>query len=320
LTEAVGKRVLLAGATGYIGQHVLKDLLQRGYEVTAAGRNISNRADLKVVTADLTDPHALDGLFPPGSFDAVISCIASRTGVARDAWAVDYEANRNLLSAGIKAGATHFVLLSAICVQRPRLAFQQAKLAFEAQLARSGIDYSIVRPTAYFKSLAGQVKRVLEGKPFLLFGDGRLTACKPISERDLSEFIVDCLVDDSRQNQILPIGGPGEAITPRKQGEWLFELTGITPKFRSVPPAMLSVAAALTKPLGLLIPAMAEKSELARIGHYYATESMLCWDEEMARYDANATPSTGHETLQQFYQRVLSEGLQGQEAGKHKLF
>jgi hypothetical protein len=64
------------------------------------------------------------------------------------------------------AGVSQFVLLSAICVQRPLLAFQKAKLAFESELAASGLTYSIVRPTAFFKSLSGQVARVQAGKPF----------------------------------------------------------------------------------------------------------------------------------------------------------
>jgi divinyl chlorophyllide a 8-vinyl-reductase len=52
------------------------------------------------------------------------------------------------------------VLLSAICVQKPELAFQHAKLAFERALIDSGLAYTIVRPTAFFKSLSGQVDRV----------------------------------------------------------------------------------------------------------------------------------------------------------------
>ena len=65
---------------------------------------------------------------------------------------------------------TQMVLLSAICVQKPLLAFQHAKLAFEKHLIKSGLTYSIVRPTAFFKSLSGQVERVRRGKPFLIFG------------------------------------------------------------------------------------------------------------------------------------------------------
>jgi divinyl chlorophyllide a 8-vinyl-reductase len=66
-----------------------------------------------------------------------------------------------------------FVLLSAICAQKPLLAFQHAKLAFEAALIDSGLTYSIVRPTAFSKSLSGQVERVKRGRPFLVFGTVR---------------------------------------------------------------------------------------------------------------------------------------------------
>lgn len=68
------------------------------------------------------------------------------------------QATKNCLDAAVASGAKHFVLLSAICVQKPLLEFQKAKLKFEADLqATEGITYSIVRPTAFFKSLAGQV-------------------------------------------------------------------------------------------------------------------------------------------------------------------
>ena len=66
-----------------------------------------------------------------------------------------------------------------------------------------------MRPTAFLKSLAGQVERVKRGKPFILFGNGELTACKPISETDLARYIADCLHDAKRHDRVLPVGGPG---------------------------------------------------------------------------------------------------------------
>ena len=76
----------------------------------------------------------------------------------KDSWDIDYQATKNALDAGREQGAQQFVLLSAICVQKPLLEFQKAKLKFEADLMEAGdINYSIVRPTAFFKSLAGQV-------------------------------------------------------------------------------------------------------------------------------------------------------------------
>ena len=72
------------------------------------------------------------------------------------------------------------------CCNKPKLHFQFAKLKLEAKLQeQSEISYTIVRPTAFFKSLSGQIDRVLAGKPFLIFGNGELTRCKPISDADL---------------------------------------------------------------------------------------------------------------------------------------
>jgi divinyl chlorophyllide a 8-vinyl-reductase len=211
------------------------------------------------------------------------------------------------------------VLLSAICVQKPLLAFQQAKLAFEKVLIESGLTYSIVRPTAFFKSLSGQLERVRRGKPFLVFGDGHLTACKPISDHDLGEYLADCLDRPDRHNRVLPIGGPGAAITPREQGDTLFALLRRPPKFSQVPVALLDVIIAVLGTLGRLIPALADKAELARIGRYYATESMLVLNPHTGQYDADATPSTGSQTLFDFYADLVS-GKAAPERGDHAVF
>jgi divinyl chlorophyllide a 8-vinyl-reductase len=211
------------------------------------------------------------------------------------------------------------VLLSAICVQKPLLAFQQAKLAFEKQLIESGLDYSIVRPTAFFKSLSGQVERLRQGKPFLVFGDGRLTACKPISDDDLADYIAGCLDDPARRNRVLPVGGPGPAITPREQGERLFQLLGRPPRFKQVPVALLDTIIVVLSTLGRLLPRLADKAELARIGRYYATESMLVLDPASGRYDADATPSTGSQTLFDFYGRLV-RGEAAVDRGEHAVF
>jgi divinyl chlorophyllide a 8-vinyl-reductase len=152
-----------------------------------------------------------------------------------------------------------------------------------------------------------------------VFGDGTLTACKPISDDDLAGYLADCLDDATRRDRVLPIGGPGDAITPRQQGEHLFGLLGQAPRFRQVPVAMLDAIIGLLGTMGRVVPALAAKAELARIGRYYATESMLVLDPANGRYDAEATPSTGTETLFDFYARLLN-GAAAPERGDHKVF
>ncbi len=288
------RRVLLAGASGTIGAAVLRQLEAQGHAVTAPGR------------ATLTNPAALAQAMAEAGCEVVISCIASRSGAPKDAQAVDYEANVALLEAALAAGAGHFILLSAICVQKPRLAFQHAKLAFEALLATSGIGYTVIRPTAFFKSLSGQVKRVKAGKPFLIFGDGELTRCKPISDDDLARFIVGCIDSPERRGKILPIGGPGPAISLKQQGKLLFAVAGKEPRFKSVSPRLFTYAERVLN-LGAGVSGwFAEKAEYARIARYYATESMLVLDPETGEYSADLTPEYGSETLEAHYRRLLA--------------
>jgi divinyl chlorophyllide a 8-vinyl-reductase len=288
------RRIALAGASGTIGSAVLRRLEADGHYVAALPRGA------------LADPDALADRLADDRIEVVISCIASRSGSPEDAQAVDYAANITLLEAACEGRVGHFILLSAICVQKPLLAFQHAKLAFERALAERGIGYTIIRPTAFFKSLSGQVKRVKAGKPFLIFGDGNLTRCKPISDDDLARFIASCIGNPQALGKTLPIGGPGPAISLKEQGEILFRAAGKPPRFKSVSPKIFTFAERI---LALGAPFsgwFAEKAEYARIARYYATESMLVLDPETGTYSAELTPEFGTEMLESHYLRMIS--------------
>jgi divinyl chlorophyllide a 8-vinyl-reductase len=330
------RRIFVLGASGTIGQATVRALVRGGHEVVCFVRPRSGvRAALgpqemtrllpgaQLRLGDVTDPASLarDG-FAGEHFDVLVSCLASRTGAPKDAWAIDHQAHVQALDEARRCGVTQVVLLSAICVQKPLLAFQQAKLAFERVLVDSGLNYSIVRPTAFFKSLSGQVERVRQGKPFLLFGDGRLTACKPISDADLGDYLAGCVDDQTRHRRVLPIGGPGPAITPREQGERLFTLMGRPPRFKQVPVGLMDAIIAVLGLAGRVVPALAAKAELARIGRYYATESMLVWDAAAGRYDEQATPSWGSQTLWDHYAALARGEATGSdtERGDHAVF
>lgn len=332
--------VLVVGSTGYIGKFVVNELVDRGFNVIALAREksgirgknskeetLSQLKRANVCFSDVTNldslEKSLENLKVP--IDVVVSCLASRTGGVKDSWRIDYEATNNSLVAGKNHGASHFVLLSAICVQKPLLEFQRAKLKFEADLMReaeedNGFTYSIVRPTAFFKSLGGQVELVRDGKPYVMFGDGKLCACKPISEQDLASFIADCVLSEDKINQVLPIGGPGKALTPLEQGEMLFRLLGKEPKFLKVPIGIMDFAIGVLDFLVKIFPSIEDAAEFGKIGRYYAAESMLVLDAETGEYSAEQTPSYGKDTLEEFFERVLKEGMAGQELGEQTIF
>lgn len=343
--------------------------MSRGYKVYALSREKAGikgklsksdvERELSGATVVFADPTDRDAVFSAvrnlGGVDAAVSCLASRTGGKKDSWRVDHDASKNVFDAASQAGgAEHLVLLSAICVQKPLLEFQRAKLALEKSMAadaRKGVNggkgptYSIVRPTAFFKSLAGQVKLVSEGKPYVMFGDGTLAACKPISERDLASFIADCVRPSAEAsegapggtlNAVLPIGGPGRAMTARDQADALFRLAKVKPNYFPVPVALMDGIISLLDLLSRFFPQMEDSAEFGRIGKYYATESMLVLDAQKAAalargdraaaaaplgaYDPDATPSYGGDTLEAFFEKALREGLAGQELGDQAVF
>ena len=74
------------------------------------------------------------------------------------------------------------------------------------------MTHSIVRPTAYFKSLDGQIEAVRKGFPILYFGNGMCSA-NAISQRDLASFIVDSALHPhsargGMMNTMRNVGGP----------------------------------------------------------------------------------------------------------------
>lgn len=317
-------RVFILGATGTIGRATARALQDKGYHVVCLVRDRAKARPLlpgiELREGCVTDPVSLerDG-FRGEVFEVVVSCLASRTGVKRDAWAIDHQAHISALRLAQQLGVKKWVQLSAICVQKPTLAFQKAKLAFESELMASGLTYCIVRPTAFFKSLSGQVARVKAGRPYIVFGDGQLTSCKPISDDDLATYMADCIADETVWNKILPIGGPGPAMTPREQGALIFAALGREPKYQSMPIGVLSFIRACLSVLGIFSRKFADKAEMASIGLYYARESMLVLNPQTRRYEDDATPSFGTETLADHYARMI-RGERKDDRGDHAVF
>jgi divinyl chlorophyllide a 8-vinyl-reductase len=328
-----GKRILLLGATGTIGRATVRALLGQGHEVVCfirpqpdSGATHARSTPLDwpdgviVRQGDITDPDSLarEGLCGE-RFDTLISCLASRTGRPRDAWAVDYQAHSDALKLAGQAGIGQMVLLSAICVQKPLLAFQRAKLAFEQALIESG-THLLDRPPDRLLQVAVRPDRpAARGKPFLLFGDGALTACKPISDQDLGAScgLPRRSVSAGQPDPADRRSGPGDHAA--RAGRAAVRAARQEPaRFKQVPVAC-SMRSSGAGHHGQASCRARDKAEFARIGRYYATESMLVLDPETGRYDADLTPSTGTDTLFDYYAKVL-KGEASVERGEHSVF
>ena len=319
-TDLANTKVLLLGYTGYIGTTLAKVLSEKKIQVVCPVRH--KKPLKKIENIVFVDMSQIEIFLETSKAKptTVISCIASRKGGITDSWDVEYSLNKFFLNLCKRVGINRFILLSALCVQKPTLEFQKAKLAFENLLKNSTLEYEIIRPTAFFKSLSGQIDRVKEGKSFLVFGNGELTTCKPISARDLSEFIVRFVIRKKAENKIHLIGGPGPPISPKNQAELLFKLSKNKKKITYISPKLFLVIIYFLMPLSKISKKIQDFREFLKIAYYYATESMLIWDEKNHIYSSDKTPEFGKETIEDYYKKILNEDMIYKELKDQKLF
>lgn len=318
-----GKSVtVVAGATGYIGRAVVRESVRQGYTTIALvrdreyieseeGRSRYQEAfrGAQVLQCNVTCMQSINNVFSSihnqyDNVDTIVSCLASASGIKKEAYAIDYHATLNCLRAGQSQNinSKHFVLLSAFCVRRPLLQLQQAKLKFEAELAaQDDLTYTIVRPTAFFKSVSGQMENIQKGAPYVLFGDGAVTKCNPICERELAEFMIDSINVSCRHNQRFNIGGTDEPLNNKMLGNMMFKAIGMEPKYVYAPTWIFDTVITTLQLLATLLKseALEDAAEVGRIGRYYAVEDMLTTDPK-EKY--------GKITMQQHYNKIASMG------------
>lgn len=273
------KTVLIVGATGYIGNAVVAEAVKQGYDVIAVTRSSTRdrRFDGADVTlADVADPASIAKAFDR-KIDIVISCLACRSGTASDFDDIDYKATVNVLNAARENGTDQFILLSAICVRKPELPLQLAKLKMEDELIRSGMAYTIVRPTAYFWVFDSQTRLIRNGKPGFLIGSGDQASHNPISKEDLAEFMVGSIGNSERMDRIHIIGGPEtpeNIVTYKDALLMVFESMGKEPKLISIPCWLFRAFIRLVRFVGLFSRKANVFSEFLRITYYYTNDDM----------------------------------------------
>jgi divinyl chlorophyllide a 8-vinyl-reductase len=235
--------VIVAGATGYIGKAVVEESVKKNYSTLALvrsldiletpankqlyGNSFSGAHLLQVQVTNSTDlQDSISSLLKLQQIHSsthdlyFVSCLASPIGTRKEAYAIDYQATLNLLHTAQHFKAHHFCLLSAFCVRNPLLQLQQAKLKMEAALQnQTSISWTIIRPTAFLKSISGQFESIQKGNSYVVFGDGAVTRCNPISQQDLADFMLTTMLDSKKHNQVYNVGGPDDPLTPKMLGE-----------------------------------------------------------------------------------------------------
>jgi len=228
------KKVLLAGATGYLGSYIAKELQARALTIRVIARNTERLkgnfiGTNDILEAELTQPETIVGCCE--KIDVVISTVGitkQKDGLTY--MDVDYQANMNLWQEARISGVKKFIYVSVLNGESLRhLKICEAKEMFVDQLKNSGMEYCIVRPNGFFSDMTEFYKMGKKGRVYL-FGNGELKV-NPIHGEDLATVCVDAIEKPDKE---IIVGGP-ETLTHNQIALIAFDVLGIDPKITHIP-------------------------------------------------------------------------------------
>lgn len=241
--------VLIAGATGYLGRHLIQAYHAAGYRVHALARRPENLIDLddqidRIVFGEATKPETLKNAF--GGIDQVISAL----GITRQTDGltyqdVDYQANKNLLDEAVQAGIDHFAYIHVLHAEKmPHVAMAAAKSHFVRALTASPIKSTIICPSGFYSDLA-EILDMARGGRVYLFGDGE-AKISPIDGADLANA---CVAATEAGADRIDIGGP-QSLTQNEIAKTAFEVLGKKPRITHIPLCLARFFVSIGKKLG----------------------------------------------------------------------
>jgi uncharacterized protein YbjT (DUF2867 family) len=246
-------RILLTGANGFIGGHLLAGLIRRGHSVVAAVRDPQRLArrwpEVEAIGVDLNRDVSPDVWVPrlPG-IDAVVNCAGVlHGGRGQDMTAIHAAAPIALFDACVQAGVDRVVQISAISADAAT-DYGRTKQQADRHLLALPIKGTVLRPSLVYGegSYGGtSTLRGLAGLPLVtpLIGDDG-AAFRPLHVDDLVETVARVLASDRFAHEVLEPVGPERLTTGEivaRYRRWL----GLGPAVRlSLPlPLMRTVAA-----------------------------------------------------------------------------
>ncbi|MFF9272104.1 SDR family oxidoreductase [Streptomyces rochei] len=194
--------IVVTGATGHLGRHVVRQLLEKvpADRVTAVVRDRDRAADLaalgvRIAVADYNAPESFDGVFAPGDRVLLISGNEFDKGRVRQHTVV--------IDAAKKAGAALLAYTSAPSSLTAALADDHR--ATEEVLVGSGVPYVLLRNGWYHENYTEQLAPVLEhGAVVQAAGDGRVSSA---SRADYAAAAVAVLTGEGHENKAYELGG-----------------------------------------------------------------------------------------------------------------
>ena len=202
------QKVLVAGSTGYLGRFVVQEFKKQDYWVRALARNADKLESLseyidETFIGEVTDTNTLSEICKD------IDIVFTSVGITKQKdnltyMDIDYQGNMNLLEEAKEEGISKFIYVSVFNADKMKnLKGIQAKVKFEEELKKSGLDYSIVYPNGFFSDMLDYLQMAKKGRGYV-FGSGEFRI-NPIHGEDLAEVCVNAVTGEKKK---INVGGP----------------------------------------------------------------------------------------------------------------
>ena len=212
--------VFVAGATGFLGSEICRQLLEKNRKVKGLARATSDankvaqlkESGVEIVEGDLKDKSSLENALQGVSviISTVSSTLSRQEGDSIQT--VDDEGQNNLIEAAIGAGIRQFVYVS-FCAMPGESPLQTAKRKVEKHLAESGLNYTILQPTFFMEVwLSPALGFDYPNAKATIYGEGK-NRISWIAIKDVASFAVASLDNPAAKNKSIELGGPA-ALSP----------------------------------------------------------------------------------------------------------
>jgi NADH dehydrogenase len=228
--------ILLTGATGFVGQEMLRRLLDTGHSIRILARNPASRRareagsrhGVEVHPGEITDAGSLAGAC--NGMAAVIHLVGIITQNGRSTFDnIHTRGTANIIAAAQSAGARRFLLMSALGTRAGAVSrYHQTKWAAEQSLRASHLDYTIFRPSLIygpqdrFVNLFATIARF---SPIIPVMGRRGARFQPVAVEAVAKAFVKALVTAETIGKTYDLCGP-DALTLSGILDSILEVTG----------------------------------------------------------------------------------------------
>lgn len=261
-------KVLVCGATGFIGKRLVTALLGEGIAVRCMTRkpNAGIPSEAETVIGDLLDISSLDRVF--NGIETAYYLVHAMSGERVGFEQRDRKAAENFVAYAQKNGVRRVIYLGGLGEEGDKLSEHLASRLEVAKILKSGAYQTTYLRAAVIIGAGGasfeMIRSLVEWLPVMITPRWVSTRCQPIAVGDVIAYLVGCLKDERTAGKTYDIGGP-ELLSYREMMErfaeirqkhvTIFPVPFLTPKLSSywvglITPVKPSISMPLIEGLG----------------------------------------------------------------------